>query len=153
MRAYRIADMRFPILDGAGAQLAGGRWNSPGMPVVYAAETFAGAVLEVLVHMGHLKMPKNRVYVELSIPEVLVSTGSVEEMSVWAVADPIASRRFGDQWLRTGDSPVLLVPSLVTQGVEKNLLINPRHPAFPEIKASASKKVEWDPRLFASSLG
>ena len=149
MRAYRIADQRFPILDGAGAQLAGGRWNSPGRPVVYAAETFAGAVLEVLVHMGRLKMPKNRVYVELSIPEALVSTVSVEETPVWAVADPIVSRGFGDQWLRTGDSPVLLVPSLVTQGVEKNLLINPRHPAFPEIKASASKKVEWDPRLFA----
>lgn len=153
MRAYRIADQRFPVLDGAGAQLAGGRWNSPGMPVIYAAETFAGALLEVLVHMGRLKMPKNRVYVELSIPEALVSIGPGEQMPLRAMADPIASRRFGDQWLRANNSLALLVPSLVTQGVEKNLLINPRHPAFAEIKASATKKVDWDPRLLSNGLG
>ncbi len=50
MLAFRIADKRFPIFDGTGARLVGGRWNSPGKAVIYAAETFAGAVLEVLVH-------------------------------------------------------------------------------------------------------
>ena len=45
MRAFRIADRRHPIFDGTGAKLTGGRWNSPGRPVIYAAETFAGALL------------------------------------------------------------------------------------------------------------
>lgn len=49
-RAYRIADRRHKIFDGQGAATFGGRWNSPGRRVIYAAETFAGAMLEVLVN-------------------------------------------------------------------------------------------------------
>ena len=48
LRAYRIADVRQPIFDGNGAALYGGRWNSPGRRVIYAAETYAGAMLEKL---------------------------------------------------------------------------------------------------------
>jgi RES domain-containing protein len=36
-------------LDGEGARLYGGRWNSPGVRVAYAADSPALAVLEVLV--------------------------------------------------------------------------------------------------------
>jgi RES domain-containing protein len=37
--------------DGEGARLYGGRWNSPGRPVVYTAGSLALAALEVLVHL------------------------------------------------------------------------------------------------------
>jgi RES domain-containing protein len=50
MQVFRVADRRFPLFDGTGARIVGGRWNSPGRPLIYAAETFAGALLEVLVH-------------------------------------------------------------------------------------------------------
>ena len=50
MIAYRIADARHPIFDGTGAMLRGGRWNSIGQRVIYAAESYAGAMLEILVH-------------------------------------------------------------------------------------------------------
>ena len=50
LRAFRVADMRHAIFDGSGAMLHGTRWNSPGRRIVYAAETYAGALLEILVH-------------------------------------------------------------------------------------------------------
>ncbi|MGH8336162.1 MAG: RES family NAD+ phosphorylase, partial [Gammaproteobacteria bacterium] len=50
MRAFRIADRRHPLLDGLGAFLNGGRWNSKGRRVIYSSETYAGALLEILAH-------------------------------------------------------------------------------------------------------
>jgi RES domain-containing protein len=48
---YRVCRARYARLDGEGARLVGGRWNSPGSAVVYMAERVALAVLENLVHM------------------------------------------------------------------------------------------------------
>jgi RES domain-containing protein len=49
LTAYRIADGRHPLFDGTGAALFGARWNSPGKPVIYAASTYSGALVEILV--------------------------------------------------------------------------------------------------------
>jgi len=149
MRAFRIADHRFPILDGTGAKLAGGRWNSPGSPVIYAAETFAGAMLEILVRANLNRLPRTYVYVELSIDE----TGSCERLAEfglpgWDSDGELVSRSFGDQWLTKARSAVLIVPSKVTGGVETNLLINPLHPDFDKIRAGEPKTVLWDSRFF-----
>src|SRR3954451_22283541 len=67
LRAFRIADTRHPIFDGSGAMLHGARWNSPGRRVIYAAETYAGALLEILVHASGT-VPKSQGYVEIEIP-------------------------------------------------------------------------------------
>ena len=48
MQIFRIADSRHPVWSGTGAMLVGGRFNSPGRPVIYGALSFAGAMLEVL---------------------------------------------------------------------------------------------------------
>ena len=58
LRAYRIADRRHKIFDGQGAALLSGRWNSPGRRIIYEAETYTGALLEVLVHATSEKCPK-----------------------------------------------------------------------------------------------
>jgi RES domain-containing protein len=135
-------------MTGEGARNAGGRWNSPGRPLVYAAETFAGSMLEVLIHMNRLKLPRNRVYVEISMDDSLISSALPEEVPGWNALNQIASRAFGDEWLRDRRSLGLLVPNLATRGVERNLLINPHHRNFPEALVSEPKVVEWDERLF-----
>ena len=150
MRAFRVADGRFPIFDGTGARLIGGRWNSPGRPVIYAAETYAGALLEVLVHANLGRAPKTHAAIEIFIP----SSISVElldglSLSGWDAEDQIVSRAFGDNWLSTRRSAVLMVPSVVLRGREHNVLINPEHPHFPRIEAGESHAVQWDKRLFA----
>ena len=47
--------------SGEGARLYGGRWNSPGIPMVYVAESQALAVLEVLVHLDSSALLENYV--------------------------------------------------------------------------------------------
>lgn len=149
MRAFRIADRRFPVFDGTGARLVGGRWNSPGRSVIYAAETFSGAVLEILVHSNLGRLPQTHAVVEIAIPNT-VSIETVDEKAVpgWDAEDQIASRAFGDKWLDERRTSVLFVPGAVTRGREHNVLLNPEHPEFKEITASGPQDVVWDERLF-----
>ena len=149
MQAFRIADRRFSIFDGTGARIAGGRWNSPGRPIIYAAETFAGAVLEVLVHSNLGRVPKTHAAVEITIPDgVSTEVVSLDTVAGWDAEDQIVSRVHGDQWLEQLRTAVLLTPSLVTRGRERNVLLNPEHPEFKRITVSEAEDVVWDERLF-----
>ncbi len=149
MRAFRIADRRFPVFDGTGARLVGGRWNSPGRPAIYAAETFAGAVLEVLIHSNLGRVPKTHAVVEITIPDQLsIEAVAAGGLSGWDLEDQVVSRSYGDDWLEEKRTAVLLVPSAVTGGREHNVLLNPEHPEFARITASAPQEMVWDERLF-----
>jgi len=149
MRAYRIADRRYPIFDGAGARLAGGRWNSPGRAVIYCEETYAGALLEILVHANLGRIPRAHAAVEVTIPgNVAIESAEPDAIPGWDAADQVASRAFGDEWLASNRSAVLLVPSLVARGHEHNILIKPAHSDFSRIRAGVPREVVWDERLF-----
>jgi len=69
LRVFRVCRARYARLDGLGARLAGGRWNSPGYAVVYMAESIALAVLENLVHVSRQDFPKGYVCVTATIPD------------------------------------------------------------------------------------
>lgn len=149
MIAYRIADGRHPIFDATGAMLHGGRWNSIGLPVIYAAETYASALLEVLVHANLSEPPKNHRVIQINIPEeIKVETVGAEQIEGWDHPDMIASRAFGDRWIESKRTAVLKVPSVITRGRDNNLLINPAHPQFPLITYGPAERVYWDARLF-----
>ena len=148
LRAYRIADRRRKIFDGHGASLLGGRWNSPGRRVIYAAETYAGAMLEVLVHANIGRVPKTHSWIEILIRKgVRVEEVYPADIPGWDSPDQRASRRYGDRWYDEGRTAVLLVPSLVARP-EGNIAINQDHPEFSRIRVSAPKPVIWDERLF-----
>ncbi|MGH9468508.1 MAG: RES family NAD+ phosphorylase [Terriglobales bacterium] len=148
MRVFRIADRRFPVFDSTGARLVGGRWSSPGRPVIYAAETFAGAVLEVLVHSNLGRIPKTHVVIEITIPDrIALAKVAAGALPGWNAEDQIVSRSYGDQWLTEQRTAVLLVPSVVTSGRESNVLLNLEHPEFAHITASQPQDVLWDKRL------
>ncbi|CAG9171269.1 hypothetical protein LMG23992_01976 [Cupriavidus laharis] len=150
MRIYRIADSRHPIWTGTGAMLVGGRFNSPGRPVIYGALTFAGAMLEVLVHARIGKVPRHHVCVTAEVPGE-VSAERAEPFALpagWDAHDALAvARAYGDRWLEEGRSAVLVVPSVVARA-EWNALVNPGHPDASSIVAGAPEPVHWDERLF-----
>lgn len=149
MIAYRIADARHPVFDPTGAMLHGGRWNSPGSRVIYAAETYAGALLEVLVHSNLSRPPKNHRVVRIEIPATLqVETVGQADLPGWDAEDAAASRAFGDEWFRSRRTAVLRVPSVITQGREHNLVLNSDHPDFQLVRAGTPEIVHWDARLF-----
>ena len=151
-KAFRIADRRRRLFDGTGAFLHGARWNSPGRRIIYAADTFAGAMLEILVHTKIGKLPDTQAWIEIDIPaEVLVEQVEPEDLPGWELQDSPEARQFGDEWHRQRRSLILVVPSLVTSGIGRNVLINQDHPEFGSVKASAPRDVRWDARLFHST--
>ncbi len=150
MVAYRIADARHPIFDPTGAMLYGGRWNSIGSRVIYASETYAGALLEILVHANLSRAPKNHMVVRINIPDdIEVEFVSVDRVKDWEAEDAAASRAFGDQWIKEARTAVLKVPSVITRGHENNIILNTSHPRFTLITAEPPETVYWDERLFA----
>lgn len=149
MRCFRIGDARFPLLDGTGARQYGGRWNSPGRSAIYAAETYAGAILEILVHANLNRLPRNYALITIEIPaELAVETLAASDLPGWDAPNQGVSRAFGDRWLVQALTVVLMVPSLVTQGRERNLLLNPSHPEFARLRQTVPELVRWDERLF-----
>jgi RES domain-containing protein len=149
LHAYRIADKRRPPLDGVGALLYGGRWNSPGRRLIYASATYSGALLELLAHARIGRVPKNQIYVEVTIPAaVAIEEIRPDEVPGWDQTDLLASRAFGDRWLAEGRSAVLVVPSVVAPPEERNILINPEHAEFGRIIHGVAHHVRWDERLF-----
>ena len=150
MRCFRIGDARFPLLDGTGARLHGGRWNSPGRGVIYTAETYAGAILEVLVHANLERLPRTQAVLAIEIPDDLAGERlAASDLPGWNAPNQAVSRAFGDRWLAEARSAVLMLPSLVTQGHELNLLLNPSHPEFARIRVAGTEPVVWDERLFS----
>ncbi len=152
LTVYRIADGRHPLFDGTGAALQGARWNSPGRAVIYAATTYAGAMLEILAHAGIGRVPRLFQWIDISIPsDVSRELLDIDDLPGWDDDACLVSRAFGDAWLAEARTAVLLVPSLVTRR-ECNVLINPAHPDFGRIIATAPAPVVWDQRLFTRIL-
>lgn len=148
-QAWRIADGRFDSFSPVGASMVGGRWNSPGLGVIYASRSYAGAMLECLAHAGVGRVPRTHVAIEIAIAAA-VSVEQHGESSLpvgWDHADLHVARAFGDAWLREGRTAVLMVPSVVARR-EMNVLLNPRHADFSKIVAGTPEPVIWDARLF-----
>lgn len=146
MKAWRLATTLYPPLTGEGARLRGGRWNSPGVPLVYAASTLSLAVLEMLVHVRREELPEILASFEVSVPDDSVET-LTEVPNAW-FRDPAQrqSRRFGDIWAHEARTLSLLVPSAVLPS-ETNVLLNPLHPRFTEVEVVSQTPFSLDPRL------
>lgn len=147
---YRIAKARHPLLDGTGAFLFGGRWNSPGQQVIYGSTCLAGCLLEVLVHAGRRqKLPGEHQCVRAHIPEDLaIDVVDETELIGWDAEESPVARAYGDAWLSAGRSAVLSVPAAVARPYGRNLLLNPQHPDYARIRIDEPKPIVWDARLF-----
>lgn len=149
LKLWRLFDQRYSPLDGSGASLIGGRWNSPGNPVIYASMTYSTALLEKIVHLGKSSIPKGQYYCKLTMPENISSEKIfVNDISIWSSDVFLQTRKIGDKWKRENRSLILLVPSIVAMGLDYNALINPSHPEFFKIIVSNPKHVYFDQRLF-----
>jgi RES domain-containing protein len=131
-------------LDGIGAKLYGGRWNSPGNPVVYTSSCGALAALEYRAHVKKT-LPSDLMLLWIEIPDTLAC-----EMVAYIPADPVLFPRLGDEWLKRGDKPLLRVPSVLVPN-QWNLLINPAHPYAGTIKIKGQTPFGFDSRLLSTT--
>ena len=146
-RAYRIVSPKYAPFDGSGTHRWGSRWISPGRWVVHAAETYALAVLENLVHWQTSALPPTLVCVEVKIPDELDQEQlDPIDAPLSADNDYAASRAIGDEWYDRGETAVLWVPS-VASPYESNILFNQRHRDFSQIVVGHATAAHLDPRL------
>ena len=148
MRVWRIARAVHPALDGEGARLYGGRWNSPGMQVVYTAASASLATVERLVATDPDELPDDLVLFEIDIP----ADAPPESVDVATLPDDWREprspdcRQLGDAWIASGRSALLAVPSAVVPE-DFNVLINPRHPEAQGVRIVRQRPFRFDPRL------
>ncbi len=148
MRVWRLASSRYPPLTGEGARLAGGRWNSPGTPMVYASTHLSLSVLEMLVHLDVARLPADLVSFEVALPDEAVETLDLSLLRPGWENNPFQreTREIGDRWIREGRGLALVVPSAVVPA-ERNVLINPLHADIRQIRIASQEPFAFDMRL------
>jgi RES domain-containing protein len=148
--AWRITKQKHTksAFTGEGAFLYGGRWNSPGKGVVYAAESRALALVEILVHLNSAGLLAKYVVFQVEIDKPFIAHLEPLELPTnWQVEPaPKQLQMLGDAWLDSQRSPVLRVPSAIVGG-EFNYLLNPLHVDFSKLRIHRPEKLAIDERL------
>jgi len=147
MRVFRICRSDRVQFDGEGARIAGGRWNLPGLQMVYTAQSESLAILEMLVHLSERQIPVNHVCVPAEVPDNLIQPLPDQALPPGWRMDSAATAQIGSRWIRGGTAAVLRVPSVVVPR-EWNYLISPIHPGSSTIEVQDHLPIEFDPRLW-----
>ena len=150
MRAFRIVKKKHALsaFSGEGARAYGGRWNYPGIPMVYAAHTRALAALESLAHYGGAERRMAFVTFEIEFPDkIAIHLDAAALPGDWRSGEPRASTQgLGSEWQQSGRSAALVVPSVLVPQ-EFCVLLNPEHANIDKIMLSYPEPFEFDARL------
>ena len=148
--AWRIVKQKHlkDAFSGEGVRRYGGRWNSKGTAVVYTAQSQSLAALEIMVHAEFPELLEHYAAIPVTIGEGLISKIDDSKLPKnWrAYPPPRAVRAMGDDWVASGTSVVLEVPSVVIPS-ESNFLLNPTHRDFAKLKIGEPTTFEFDPRF------
>jgi RES domain-containing protein len=147
MLVYRITKTAYA--DRLVASGGAARWNERGQFVIYTAATRALACLENVVHRSGEGLLENFRVMVIDLPDAL----AVETISPHTLPPDWfdfrhydTCQRIGGEWLRSGRSPVLRVPSAII-AQEWNYLLNPAHPDFQRITLVRTEAFSFDPRI------
>ena len=114
--------------------------------MVYASLAYEGALLEQMAHTATGKLPAAQIASRIVIPEdCAVPRLSPAEHPDWRNA--ARSREIGAEWVESGRSVALKVPSFVAQPWGWNVILNPLHPDFERVSVAEAVDVVWDGRF------
>lgn len=151
MRVWRICRARYAAeaFSGSGARRFGGRWNSPGVPMVYASSSLALAAIELFVHLEPAQQPDDLVAIAASLPEGEPAQRLDPEKLPprWWSDDFEPLRALGDRWIQERSSLAMQVPSAALR-MEWNVLINPLHSAIAGLEIESPEAFHFDARMF-----
>ncbi len=137
-------------LGGWGGRKFSSRWTSLGRRVTYMAETPAGAMVEILVHLKTRDddFPRTLTLLEIEVPD---ESGVVQDLMPLAETDwkdrIEMTQRVGDRWLDSRESPLARVPSAIMPHTW-NILLNPEHPEAVRVRVISMIRERFDNRLF-----
>lgn len=149
--AFRLVKSRYAAraFDGVGAKTFGGRWNHPGVPMVYLSDTPSLAALELLVHLHQSQILDSYVQITLRLPEKSIELFDAARLPPDWRTDPAphSTAQIGDDWIASRRRLVLSVPSVLIPS-QRNFLLNPLHKDFERtVKSALHEPFRIDPRL------
>lgn len=150
MIVYRLSRKRYKEdLSGKGAEIAGGRWNSIGIALLYTGENRALCTAEIAVHTPLGITPIDYYILTIELPKTEIERIDSKDLKKdWRTFPHQAYTKFyGDDFVKRNESLILQVPSAVIQD-EYNYLINPKHEKFDKVKILESEPFRFDRRLF-----
>ena len=148
MMLYRFANEKYcNDITGEGARLFGGRWNSPGFPVLYSSNLISLSLLELLIHSATYDELKANKLVCIDTPDKSIQEINPSTLKKDWHTDIDYSRFIGNEFIKSATSLLLKVPSaIITE--EHNILVNPRHKDFSKVKVQEVRNFVFDARFF-----
>ena len=150
-RLWRISN--YATLNGRGGLTYPGRWHHAGWPVVYLAESPAGALLETLVHLmiDPEDVPDRYQLLQVEVPDAIeIADLRLPVGTDWR-NDVELTRQTGDAWLRGRTTSLGRVPSALVPRTF-NFLLNPLHPGAGSVKIAEVFEDRYDLRLLGRLL-
>ena len=150
MRVWRICSRGHRRFDGEGARRYGGRWNHPGISLVYTSGSLSLAALEFFVHVDIDIAPAGLVAIQADVPDSL----TIETIKIASLPKdwrrypaPEALKKIGTAWAAKVSTAILAVPSAMIPE-ERNYLLNPAHRDFKRIRIYRPTPFRFDPRMW-----
>ena len=147
MRLWRIS--HHADVSATGELRAGGCWHTPARPIVYCCQNAAACLLDALVYIEARRredLPPHYHLLAIDLPED-VSLPDVPHLPQDWRDNLAATRRVGDDWLRSGASLLLPVPSALVPE-SRNILFNPLDSDAARARICGAARYPFDPRLF-----
>lgn len=155
-RWWRITSPQYASdTSGQGAAIHGGRWNSAGVPAIYAGDSIALSALEKWVHLAGIFPDVLLVLVAIDVPDPNES-GLIVDLSEGVPSGWSSMPRsrdaelMGDELLSLHNSGIGLlgftVPSVIVPEAQ-NLVLNPKHPNITKVHFSITRYFSFDERM------
>ena len=126
---------------------APGRWHERGLPVVYLAESPAGALLEACVHTSANDVPPHCTLLAIEVSAgVAIDTVEISALPAKWIEDVRHTRKIGSAWLGEGRTALLRIPSALVPATF-NVMLNPLHADARRIRVRSAIRYPFDPRI------
>ena len=149
MIVYRLTQSKYKDdLEGNGAYIYGGRWNSDKQYVLYTAESIALATLELVVNIVPALYTVSFHLLKIELPDDRKHFGTIKAASLpnnWKQNIEV-TKWIGDEFVKHNSLLFLKIPSSIIEE-ENNIIINPFQTDKKKIKLLECKKFNLDNRL------
>lgn len=148
MIVYRMGSYhRVKQLDGAGAKLYGGRWNSPGTAVVYCSSSVSLSALEMLAHSKVRPIHYHIATIELPNDALIIELDRGNLPKKWfELPYNFETQNVGDIFVKERRGLAMRIPSAVNQ-LESNFILSPDHPEMVNVKIIDVVPFHFDARF------
>lgn len=147
MIIYRLTTGKYANdISGTGSKIYGGRWNPPGIAVLYTSQYISLAILEILVRASKFTSPSSYTLLSFEIPDSGIYELQLKKIKKDWQNDLNYTQQIGEDFLNENQSLCIKVPSAIVPQ-ENNFLLNPLHADFKKVKIISSELLELDKRL------